>query len=1068
MAVEMKTTGALAWMTRNSVAANLLMLMLMVGGLAIGRTVTQEVFPELDLDIVSIGVPYPGASPEAVESGVLQALEEAVQGVEGVKKVTSTASEAYGSATVSLVIGTDPDKALADIKNSVDRISSFPGEAERPIVSLITSRAEVQSLVIYGERSEMALRNLAEELRETLLTDPKISQVDLAGLRALEIGIDISQSELRRYGLTLEQVAGRVRDASAELPGGSVKTKNGEILVRTGQRHSLGSEYGKIRLINGVDGSSVFLKDIATIQDAFQESDEAAYFNGKPAVTVKVFRVGDQTPIEVSLAVQAKVEEFRKTLSEGVEVAVWQDSAAMYEERLDLLLRNAAMGLLLVFIVLGLFLEIRLAFWVTLGIPISFLGSLLFLPAVDVSINMISLFSYLLTLGIVVDDAVVVGENVFQHRERGLSPIQAAIAGVQEIAVPVTFSVLTTVAAFLPMFFIPGVSGKFFRVIPATVIIVLFISLVESLFVLPAHLGHLKSGSESKILEILNLGQRVFGRALTWFIQRPYRAVLDFALNNKAITMAAGVGMLILCGGFVAGGRIGFVYMPKIESDIVTATIRLPVGVNVEETKLVQGKVVKIAQELISENGGESLCRGVFTQIGGQVAEQNNALKKSSQGGNEAKVQILLRPSGERSMSAFQFSEIWRDRVGEIPGVEKLSFNGSTGPSTGAPIDIQLQHKDQSILQDCAKEVAAIIGRYPGTHEIDNGVSAGKSQLELQAKAAALSLGLNSTQIGQQVRGAFFGIEARRLQRARDEVRVMVRYPKDERCSEGDIEDLVLLTPQGGEVSFNDAVTIRRGKSFSQIVRIDGRRAINVTAELDATVSAQQIKSSLVSGPLKALAEKTPGLSYSLEGENREQAETAESLGIGSLLALLLIYGLLAIPFKSYIQPIIIMAAIPFGFIGVVIGHLLTGYDLSIVSMLGVVALAGVVVNDSLVLIASSNSLRAEGMSVHDAVREAGLRRFRPIMLTSLTTFFGLIPMILETSLQARFLIPMAVALGFGVLFATFVILLLVPVLTLFVEDAKCSVSIFLRRLGVIQSPKHVESMLVGGQPAHD
>lgn len=1033
---QQDSAGAISWMTRNSVAANLLMLLLIVGGLVIGSKVTQEVFPELDLDTISIVIPYPGASPEEVENGILLAVEEAIQGAEGIKKVTSRASEGSATVLVSLLLGTDPDKALADVKNSIDRIVSFPGEAERPTVSLLTSRMEVQSLVLYGDQSEAVLRAKAEELRLSLLAAPEVSQVDLAGVKPLEISIEVSKRNLRRYGLTLEQIANRVREASIELPGGSVKTRGGEVLVRTNERRVRGEEFERIRLINTPDGSSVFLGNVATIRDGFQESDEAAFFNGKPAIMVKVFRVGDQTPIEVSRAIQRQIKQFEKTLPDGIGVAVWQDISQMYSERLDLLLRNAAMGLILVFVVLGLFLEIRLAFWVTVGIPISFLGSLLFLPAVDVSINMISLFSFLLTLGIVVDDAIVVGENVFQHRERGLSPIQAAITGAREIAIPVTFSILTTLAAFLPMFFIPGVSGKFFRVIPATVVIVLAISLVESLFVLPAHLAHLKAGNHGRLLSAFHSGQKIFGNALTWVIEKLYRPLLEASLQNKAITLSAGIAMLLVCGGFVAGGRISFVYMPAIESDVVIANVRLPFGVNVEETKAVQAKVVLAAQEIVKRHGGDSLCRGVFTQVGGTV-QQQNVLKSTQNSGNVAVVQLLLQPSGQRRLSAFEIAEMWRQRVGEIPGVEKLSFNGSTGPSTGAPIDVQLRHKDQRVLERSARRVGEELSRFPGLNEIDTGVSTGKVQLDLKVKPVAQSLGINASELARQVRGAFFGVEARRFQRGRDEVRVMVRFPERERCSEQDIQDFVVLTPRGGEVPLFEAAEVKRKRSFTEIVRVDGQRTINVTAQVSmGNANVQQIKAALVKGPLKNLTAQTPNLTISLEGENREQMETAESLATGSLMAMILIYGLLAVPFKSYVQPLVIMAAIPFGFIGVVLGHLLTGYELSIVSMLGVVALAGVVVNDSLVLISTSNSLQDQGLGPEEAVREAGLKRFRPIVLTSLTTFFGLVPMILETSLQARFLIPMAVALGFGVLFATFIILLLVPVLTLLIDEA--------------------------------
>lgn len=1030
-----RTPGPVAWMARNGVAANLLMIALLVGGGLFGLQVKQEVFPEFELDIVTVRVPYPGASPAEVETGIVLAVEEAVRGIDGVKRVEATSSEDIASVTIELEIGVNKNKVATDIRNAVDRIASLPQDAERPVISVASSRREVVTLVLYGEESELVLRALAEKVRDTLLVEPGITQVDLSGVRPLEIAIEVPQDELRRYGLTLEQIAARVRRASVELPGGSVKTRHGEVLLRTAERRDLGTEFAALALLTTADGTRVRLGDIAGIRDGFQDTDESAFYDGRPGVMIKVFRTGSQGPLEVSSAVRNVLERIKPTLPPGIEVSIWEDNSEIYRERIDLLLKNAALGLLLVLFILGLFLEIRLAFWVTLGIPISFLGSALLLPVLDVSINMISLFAYIVTLGMVVDDAIVVGENIYEARLEGRDPLRAAIDGAREVAVPVTFSILTTIAAFMPMFFIPGFSGKLFRVIPSIVVSVLVISLVESLFVLPAHLAH-TSREQSLPVRALNNLSSVFGRMMQFVIDAIYTPFLRVALAWRYVSLATGIAILVVTLGFIASGRLDFTFMPKIESDKVTADLTMPFGVSVEETKKVQALLVRKARALIEERGGDRICRGIFTQVGKLARRAHVGGRQGTGVGHLAHVQIALVGSDQRDFSAASLASAWRDAVGELPGVEALTFDAETGPSAGKPVHVQLSHRDVRVLEQAASELAALLREYPGVRDIDDGYSEGKPQIDFRIRPEAESLGISATDLGRQVRSSFYGIEAVRQQRGRDEVRVMVRLPEQERRSEYNVEALMLRTPTGGEVPLREAATVERGASFTEIKRVDGRRVLDVTADVEQGVtSGFKIKGALSSGPLEELCLKYPGLSAAFEGENKRQAESIEALRIGMMFALIVIYGLLAIPFGSYVQPVIVMSAIPFGIVGAVIGHVLLGYTLSVISMMGIVALTGVVVNDSLVLIDAANGFRARGMSAFEAINRAGRRRFRPIWLTSLTTFFGLTPMIFETSLQARFLIPMAISLGFGVLFSTFVILLLVPVLYLVVED---------------------------------
>ena len=1054
-----RRSGALAWMAQNAVAANLLMMVLIVGGVVVGLQVKQEVFPEFAMSYVVASVAYPGASPAEVEQGIVLAIEEAVRGVEGVKRIQSSAGEGMASVLVELLVEADPDKALADVKSAVDRIVSFPQDAERPVVSLLVTRHEVVTLAIHGDLGEEVLRAVAEDVRDELLTSDDVTYIELSGVRPVEVAIEVPQANLRRYGLTLEQLAREVGRSSVELPAGGVKTPAGEVLLRTDERRLRGQEFRDIAVLSTATGAEVKLGDIATIRDGFAETDEASTFDGQPAVLLEVYRVGDETPVQVARAVKAKLVELEARLPETVSVSLVSDWSEIFEQRMDLLMRNAMYGLALVMFILGLLLEPRLAFWVTMGIPISFAGSLLFMPAQDATINMLTMFAFIVTLGMVVDDAIIVGENIHHARQRGMSPMRAAIRGVREVAMPVTFSVLTTVAAFMPLYFVSGIAGKFYRQIPAVVVAVMLVSLVESFFVLPAHLGHLKRARPGGWYERLLRPQRSVGRALEWFIERVYQPQLRFALSWRYLTMGTASALMAVTIGFVASGRIAFTFMPKIESDRITATAVLPYGSAVEDTKALQARLLAGVHQVIEESGGERISRGVQARVGGTLGREARA-----GGGHLTSVQLRLVPSDERDISARAFADRWREVVGPVPGVESLTFKFTTGPGAGSDLDIQLSHADLGVLEEASAELAERLGSFAGVYDIDDGFQLGKPQIDLRLTPAGRSLGLTAQDLARQVRSAFYGAQALRQQRRRDEMRVLVRLPLAERRSEYDIEELLIRTPAGGEIPLLEAASVERARAYTQIGRADGRRVLHVTASIDqATTSVDKLLAALQApheglppaltaaypglakiltallaprdGPLKALVAAHPGLGYSFEGDTRERAESMRSLGVGFLIALLVIYALLAIPFRSYAQPVAVMGAIPFGLTGAVLGHLLMGFELSLISMMGVVALSGVVVNDSLVLVHAANGFRATGLPPIEAIVQAGMRRFRPILLTSLTTFFGLAPMIFETSVQARFLIPMAISLGYGVLFATFVTLLIVPASVMILAD---------------------------------
>ena len=760
--------------------------------------------------------------------------------------------------------------------------------------------------------------------------------------------------------------------------------------------------------------------------------------DGQPSVTVDVFRIGSETPLSVSKAVRDYLDTLAPELPSGMTIEILRDDSIVYRDRIDLLLRNAFIGLALVLLMLGLFLEPRLAFWVTLGIPISIVGSFLFLSSTDASINMISLFAFIVTLGIGVDDAIVVGENIYEKREQGMSALSASIEGAREIAGPVTFAVLTNIVAFMPMLFVPGASAKLFMQIPAVAISVFAISLVESIFILPAHLSH--APKRTLFWRVVSIPSEQFGKGLQWTIDRLYAPTVKYATREHFLTIACGLAMLILCIGFIAGGRIPFSFLPNIEADFVAVSARLPVGVSAKRTETAQEQLLTALDKTIKESGGRSGIKNIQSIIGGQLSQMGPMSRPGQEGANLLGIQVELAEEGSRSLSAREFSDRWRENTGDIAGVETLTFKSEFGRPAGSAIDTQLSHRNPETLDEASLVFASALNAFGGVTNIDSGVAMGKPQLNYQLTPEARSMGLTASSLARQTRSYLYGAEALRQQRGRNEMKVMVRLPKNERQTLHTLENLLLRTPNGAEIPLSEAVEVTEGRAYTSIKRANGQRVNSITADLDPSVtSANAVVQVLQEEELPALVRRFPGLTWSFQGEQSEQQSSLSSLGIGFGYALFGIYALLAIAFRSWVQPIIVMTAIPFGIIGAVIGHILLGYGLSMISLFGIVALSGVVVNDSLVLIVTANRFRMKypDMSAREVIRLAGQRRFRPIVLTSVTTFCGLLPMIFETSVQARFLIPMAISIAFGVLFATFIILLIVPAIYVLVEDCR-------------------------------
>ena len=1011
--------GPIAWMAGNSVAANLVMVFLLVGGFFYGTRIKQEVFPEFTRDQVDISVAYPGASPEEVEQGIVLPIEEAIGSINGIEEITSVANEGSGRITVEAVIDTDLQQLATDIKNEVDRISSFPEEAEDPLVIIPTRKRQVIELIVYGNQSRSVLRELTEMIRDQLLQDKEITQVELLGERPLEMSIEVPQDTLRRYNLKLSDIAAKVKSASIDLPGGTIKTKGGEILVRMTERRDYKDEFARIPIVTGINGAVVTLGEIAEISDSFEDTDQFLVYNTLPAIGIDVYRVGDQTPISVSDAVHKHMERLRKVLPDGVNVDTVNDRSEVFKQRIELLVRNGFLGLVLVFILLGIFLETRLAFWVTMGIPISFLGSLLFIPQFGISINMISLFAFIISLGIVVDDTIVIGENVYSYKQRGYNSFEAAIKGAREMAVPVTFAVITNIVTFMPLYFVPGTMGKIFSNIPVVVVCVFAISLFEALFVLPAHLGHQKE-YRSGIMYFIAKQQKKVSNGITALIRNVYGPFLKFSLRYRYISIAVGIITLMIFVAYVKSGRMGIIMFPKVESDFSYATVQLPVGAPVEETRKIHNRLLDSANKVIDEIGREEQVEGVLSYI-----DKNTTW-----------IQVYMTIPEKRLVPTAEFTAKWRKTTGNLPGAESMKFlSDRGGPGSGAAITVELQHRDTEVLKQASAELAEALNVFSIVSDIDDGFTPGKDQLDFTLKPVAYQLGLNPASVARELRNAYYGSEIIRQLRGRNEIKIMLRNPEHERKAEYYLEEMLITTPRGIKVPLNEVVEIKRGKAFTSIDRRNGRRAVSVTADVTPRSQADQVLEAITSETLPQLMKKYSGLNYSFEGRQSDRKESMGALARGMVIAMMVVYVLLAIIFRSYIQPMIIMISIPFGIVGAIIGHLIMGYDLSILSMFGIVALSGVVVNDSLVLINFANRRVKEEYSHFSAVISAGIQRFRPILLTTLTTFFGLMPMIFETSRQAKFLIPMAISLGFGILFSTFIILILVPALYIITED---------------------------------
>jgi multidrug efflux pump subunit AcrB len=1015
----------IAWMAGNPVAANLLMLILIIGGLVTASMITQEVFPEYNLDIVDVSVHYPGASPEEVEKGIILAIEEEIRSLDDVERVIAVAEEGRARITVELLSGVNPNKALQDIKNGIDRVSSLPDDVERPLISLKTRKREVVRLALYGEIDEWSLFDMAYTIREELIDLPEITQVELRGVRQPELSIEVSQKTLRSFSLTLGEIAETVRKKAVDIPAGGIKTPGGEVLLRTTERRDVASEFVDLALLSHEDGTEVSLGSIAQINDGYAETDREAYYNSKRAVLFYVYRTGEQTPEEISQAVHRYLNSLTDTLPGNIGFVAYNDRSELYQDRLNLLLHNGTLGLLLVLVSLGIFLEPRLAFWVSMGIPISIIGSFILLGFIGGSINMVSMFAFIITLGIVVDDAVVVGENIFYKRQAGLSPLQASVEGVKEMTAPVIIAVATNIIAFLPLLFISGSTGRFFAILPAVVIAVFLISLIECLFILPSHLAYRRKERKKKFFLFLDMIPAYFSKKLEKFISAVFTPVLRFSLSSRYLISAISLAILIIAYAYWDSGWINFSFRPSIQTDRIDAEIELPYGANIDEVRQIANLVEQGGLRVVEKNGGKDILVGAMTDIG-------------RRGSNTAEITFNLVSQDKRDITTKEFSQQWRKEVGEIAGLEKLFFDYLVGPGGSAAINVELTHPDPQTLELAAADLATILSQYNGVTDINDGFAQGKPQFDFKMLPEGHSMGLSARELGSQVRHAFYGAEALRQQRGRDEVKVMVRLPESERKSLFNLEQLLIRTPDGGEIPLARVAQMNKSRAYTEINRVDGKRVINVTANVvPGLANENKILANLKTEYLPTLLANYSGLKYSYQGRERERRQAVHDLFLGLGFILPAIFCLLAVLFRSYSQAVLVMLSIPFGLVSALVGHIIMGYDLSIISVFGMIALCGVVINGGLVFTVTANRMLRAGESPSGAAFKAAIRRFRPIMLTALTTFLGLAPMIFEQSVQARFLIPMAISLGYGILFTTIVILLLMPSLWVIYHDIR-------------------------------
>jgi multidrug efflux pump subunit AcrB len=1037
--------GLIAWFVRNHVAANLLMFLILAFGIVSSFTIRKQTTPDFELNNVQVQVPYLGAAPQEVEEGVVIKIEEAIQDVEGIVELRSVAREGLGTVTAEVASNKDINEVLSEIKTRVDAISTFPAMTERPVIFKEEVPIHVVFVSLYGDLDEFARKSLAQQVRNELMTLPTVNQVQILGDRDYEISIEVSENVLREYGLTMSDISDAIRAASVDMPGGAINTAGGDILLRTEGQVYTGLEFDQLILRTFPDGTRLTLGDVADVKDGFVETEGFSRFNGQDTAIMRVLAGGQQNELETAAAVKQYIDRKSASLPDGVEMETWVDRSHYLKGRLDMMIRNMLQGAALVFLILTLFLRLKVAAWVTVGIPVAFFGALWLMPygPWPVTINMISLFGFILVLGIVVDDAIVIAESVYTKIRADGHTLDNVVRGARKVAVPATFGVLTTIAAFAPMLFVGGIVGPFFEAMSVVVILCLLFSLVESKLILPAHLAraHIKPIDEAEIFspyrtvgilgrvpKFFQRFQRRFQHGLHSLIHNRYAPLLERAVDNRGLTVTIFVAVLILTVGVMNSGIVRTVLFPEVPGDFIRMGLTMQNGTAPEVRNAVLERIERAALEINAE----------FVAANPGVDEPINHIGTFTTGDTGGVIFAELPLDEDRPLNGSDITAMWREKVGEVAGAKELDFSDGDGFGGGAPLSFALSGDNYQSLANAAEELQEKLRDYDGVFDIRNSLTSGGEEIRLTIKPEAQALGLTMAALGRQVRQAFYGEEAQRIQRGKDEVKVMVRYPRDARRSIESLENMRIRTPNGDEVPFGSVAEVSFGDAYSTINRQNRRRTVTVSADIDPDIVEPQAIIREISGDfIPELLSRNAGVSYALEGASLEEREFQRNISVASIAALFLIYALIAVPLHSYVQPLIIMAVIPFGLVGAVLGHIIMGQSISMFSLFGLIALAGVVVNDSLIMIDFVNSARRDGVSAKDAVLQSGVQRFRAIVLTSLTTAAGLLPIMLERSVQAQFVIPMAISLGFGILFATVITLFLVPSLYLLEIDAR-------------------------------
>lgn len=1059
------------WAVENAPGVNVMVLGTLVAGFLSFLMLRREVFPEFELEVILVTVPYPGASPADAEKGVCQPIEEAVRALDGIKRLVSIAREGGGYVLVELNSNIrDVQKMVTDVRSRVDRITNFPELSEDPQVEQITFREAAIRVAIIGPTSddpdaEIKLRGVAEDVRASLLDLETVTQANIQGAKPFQIDVEISEETLRKYGLTLSTVAQLLRRENIEMPGGQLKADGQEILLRGKNRREIGEEIKNLPVIAQPNGVVLNISDIGEVRDEFDDSSNINEVNGQPALVISVDRTSDEDLLEIADAVHQFVDEAE--LPPGYAMRVWGDTSVDVRDRMRLLRDNGLQGLCFVFILLALFLEFRLAFWVSLGIPICVLGAGIVLLGTGQTLNMLSMFAFLMALGIVVDDAIVVGENIYAHRKMGKPFVEAAVDGCVEVLPSVTTAIFTTIIAFMPFFFVSGVMGKFIAVMPVAIIAMLAISLIEAATALPCHLAHGEhkkaktlpqhvmgalSRTFAPLIAIIDRGSHFCGSIMDWFGDHVYLPTLRFLLRYPLLGLGGGVGLLLVTVGVVRAGLIPFNPFPKTDSNQILAQIVYPDGTPAQitdsATKRIERAARQVSQEIYEERlrtedpgaleqvsddplSPKGPVKLTFRQVGQVTAQGAMGSTGNGAGSHVGQVFVELKDSSLRSVSSTELINMWRQAAGEFSGAERVTFDSASVGPGGNPIEFKLlaPAADHDQLVAAVDEAKAELATYAGVYDIRDDATPGKTEFQIRVKDRAQSMGVTSADLAETIRNSYYGAEVMRLQRGRHEVKLMVRYPKDERTSLAQFQEIRVRGNDGVERPITELAELIVTRGYSEINRLDQQRSITVITDLDASeTNAQQVVDKLKADFLPVLFEKYPAVSVAWEGQQQQTAESMQSLFVGSALAILAMYVLLVLEFRSYFQPLLILAIVPFGFIGAVWGHGIMGIEVTLFSFFGLVALTGVVVNDSIVLVDFINARVRGGMDQQQALLEAGRRRLRPVFLTSLTTIGGLFPMLMETSFQAQFLVPMATSIAFGLMLSTLLVLFQVPV----------------------------------------